>query len=114
LAGARKDRKHTVGEIANRLGVSVVTLEGWESGACDPRANRLAQLAGILGVSVFWLLTGEGEWEWREDERSEPIDGLEGQVTRAEILVTEISSLLVEIRAQTRRLQREIDDDGDW
>ena len=27
----------------------------------EPRANRLSTLAGVLGVSMMWLINGEGE-----------------------------------------------------
>lgn len=37
------------------------TLQRWEDDAADPRANRLQMLAGMLGVSLMWLLTGAGE-----------------------------------------------------
>ena len=47
--------------LAERLGVAADTLASWEADSDEPRANRLQMVAGMLGVSLTWLLTGEGE-----------------------------------------------------
>jgi transcriptional regulator with XRE-family HTH domain len=51
------EQKH----LAKRLGVKLKTVQGWEDDISEPRANKLQMLAGILNVSLIWLLTGEGE-----------------------------------------------------
>jgi transcriptional regulator with XRE-family HTH domain len=61
LAGARELAAMTQAELAKRLGVKEKTMADWEDDVCDPRANRLAMLAGLLNVSLQWLLTGEGD-----------------------------------------------------
>lgn len=48
-------------ELAQRLGVRHRTLAGWEEDAAEPRSNRLQMLAGVLGVSLVWLMTGRGD-----------------------------------------------------
>lgn len=57
--------RETVGlsqdELAKRLGVKSKTARAWEEDLAEPRANKLQMLAGILNVSVMWLLTGEGD-----------------------------------------------------
>ncbi|MCT4557582.1 MAG: helix-turn-helix domain-containing protein [Pelagimonas sp.] len=47
--------------LAKRLGVKLKTLQNWEEDLSEPRANRLQMIAGILNVSMVWLITGEGE-----------------------------------------------------
>lgn len=47
--------------LAKRLGVKVKTVAAWENDLSEPRANRLQTMAGLLNVSLMWLLTGEGE-----------------------------------------------------
>lgn len=47
-------------EAAERLGVLPASWNTWECDRDVPRANRLAMMAGILGVSPSWLLTGRG------------------------------------------------------
>ncbi len=61
LAGARELAGMTQAELARRLGVKKKTLDDWEHDLRDPRAMRLSMLAGLLNVSLLWLLTGEGD-----------------------------------------------------
>lgn len=61
LAGAREGAGMTQEDLARRLGVRLTTLQNWEDDQSEPRANRLQMLAGMLNVSIRWLLTGEGE-----------------------------------------------------
>lgn len=44
--------------MANNLGVKLATIDKWESGKMDPRANRLQMLASLLNVPLLWLLGG--------------------------------------------------------
>ena len=43
-----------------QLGVREETVEAWESGSQAPRSNKLAAIAGVLGVSLSWLMIGRG------------------------------------------------------
>lgn len=61
LEGAREASGMTQEALARRLGVRLTTLQAWENDAAAPRANRLQMLAGMLNVSLMWLLTGEGD-----------------------------------------------------
>lgn len=61
LAAAREALGLSQEALAQRLGVGLETLDAWEADAAEPRANRLQMLAGVLNVSVMWLLTGEGQ-----------------------------------------------------
>ncbi|MBC7158024.1 MAG: helix-turn-helix domain-containing protein [Rhodobacteraceae bacterium] len=61
LSGAREAAGMSQADLARRLGVRLRTVEGWEADTIEPRANRLQMLAGLLNVSIRWLLTGEGD-----------------------------------------------------
>ena len=61
LAGARESGGLTQNQLAKNLGVKLTTLKNWEHDVSEPRANKLSMLAGLLNVSVMWLLNGEGE-----------------------------------------------------
>ena len=61
LAGAREQASMGQADLAKRLGVKLSTLKSWEDDLSEPRANKLQMLAGILNVSLSWLLTGEGD-----------------------------------------------------
>jgi transcriptional regulator with XRE-family HTH domain len=36
-------------------------VRDWENDISEPRANKLQMVAGVLNVSLTWLLAGEGE-----------------------------------------------------
>lgn len=61
LADARAAMGLGQDELAHRIGVRAKTLRGWEEDKAEPRANRLQMLAGVLNVSISWLLTGQGD-----------------------------------------------------
>ncbi len=71
-------------DLAARLGVKDKTIKAWENDTAEPRANKLQMLAGVLNVSMRWLLTGEG------DGVSSPEDQVE--------LSADVSALLAEMR----------------
>lgn len=59
LATAREAAGLNQSQLARRLGVKLATLRGWENDVSEPRANRVQMLAGMLNVSLAWLLTGD-------------------------------------------------------
>jgi len=61
LSAARESAGLNQSALASKLGVRLKTLRGWENDLAEPRANRLQMLAAMLGVSLRWLLTGEGD-----------------------------------------------------
>ncbi len=61
LAGAREAQGMSQVGLARALGVRIETLRNWEDDRSEPRANRLQMVSGVLGVSIRWLLTGEGD-----------------------------------------------------
>ena len=61
LAAAREQAAMSQSDMAKRLGVKVSTLRKWEQDLSEPRANRLSMMAGLLNVSIMWLLNAEGE-----------------------------------------------------
>ncbi|MFP5510331.1 MAG: multiprotein-bridging factor 1 family protein [Alphaproteobacteria bacterium] len=84
VAAAREAAGMTQKQMARRLGVKNATVRDWEDDLSEPRANKLSMMAGLLGVSIVWLLTGEG------DGVAAPVD--EGPIS------PDINALLVEIR----------------
>jgi len=61
LAAAREAADLSQKNLAKRLGVKAKTMAAWENDISEPRANRLQMLAGLLNVSLMWLLNGEGD-----------------------------------------------------
>jgi transcriptional regulator with XRE-family HTH domain len=97
LAVAREQAGLTQGDLAKRLGVKTVTLEAWEQDLKEPRANRLQMLAGMLNISLSWLLTGQGEG---------PDGPMEDEPLEADInlLLPEMRGLRSEITQSAERL----------
>ena len=60
LAAAREKTGMDQKDLAKRLGIKLSTLKSWEEDWAEPRANKLQMAAGLLNVSIRWLLTGEG------------------------------------------------------
>jgi len=61
LAAARDAIGLSQTELAKRIGVKLKTLQAWEDDLSEPRANKLSMVAGVLNVSLIWLLNGEGQ-----------------------------------------------------
>jgi HTH-type transcriptional regulator, cell division transcriptional repressor len=61
ITWAREASGLTASDMARRLGVRLTTVQTWEADRAEPRANRLQMMAGMLNVSLRWLLTGEGD-----------------------------------------------------
>ena len=95
LAGAREQSGMSPADLAKRLGVKLATLKSWEDDFNEPRANKLQMLAGILNVSLSWILTGEGEGI------EAPDDVLDGP--------SDVQDLLLEIRDIRTQLARSSD-----
>jgi HTH-type transcriptional regulator, cell division transcriptional repressor len=61
IAEAREVAGMTRRELSEHLGVRAATVARWETGRSHPRPNRMATIAGLLGVSLSWLLMGHGQ-----------------------------------------------------
>ena len=106
LAGAREAAGLTQEELATRLGVRHETLAGWEDDVADPRANRLQMVAGMLNVSLMWLLTGEGEGL---DGPVEPMAEQARETVRETVTeIRAIRSVIEELDARLGRLERKL------
>lgn len=61
ITASRQAQKMSKAELARRVGISHASVSKWESGLNQPKGRYLNDLAAALGVTVDWLLTGEGE-----------------------------------------------------
>lgn len=95
VAAARDATSMTQQQLAKRLGIKLVTLKAWEGDLSEPRANRLSMLAGLLNVSITWLINGEGE-------------GVDSPEVAPEIS-QEMSDLLLEMRTLKSTLKESSD-----
>jgi transcriptional regulator with XRE-family HTH domain len=98
VAAAREAAGMTQAQLARRLGVKKITLTGWEQDLSEPRANKLTMMAGLLNVSMGWLLTGEGEG----------MDAPAGEQVPQDLaaILTELRQLREEMRGNVERAAR--------
>ncbi|WP_323888152.1 LexA family protein [Aeromonas caviae] len=61
ITASRQAQKMSKAELARRVGISHASVSKWESGLNQPKGRYLNDLAAALGVTVDWLLTGDGE-----------------------------------------------------
>ncbi len=59
IAAARNAKGLTVHALSEKLGVNDGVIEAWETDEREPRSNRIQMLAGLLNVSIMWLITGD-------------------------------------------------------
>lgn len=97
IAAAREQAGMDQRALAKRLGIKLKTLQDWEYDLSEPRANKLSMMAGLLSISLTWLLTGEGEGV------TEPVDD---PAISADIaaLLTEVREIKVQISSSADRL----------
>lgn len=96
VAAAREAAGMTQKQLAKRLGVKLPTVRGWEEDLSEPRANKLSMMAGLLNVSIVWLLTGEGEGGLSHPEEEEELS-------------PDINALLVELRDVKTQINTSVD-----
>ncbi|MEO5619690.1 MAG: helix-turn-helix domain-containing protein [Cypionkella sp.] len=91
--------------LAERLGVRDTTVAAWEADEWEPRGNRLQMLAGMLNVSLMWLMTGRGAGLGGPiDEAALPLGA---RLALAEI--AELREQLAETTAKLRRAEEKLD-----
>jgi transcriptional regulator with XRE-family HTH domain len=98
MTAAREAAGMTQEALAKRLGVKKSTLRNWENDVAEPRANRLSMLAGLLNVSMMWLINGEGEG----------IDGPEVETVPSDLteIILEIREMKSELHYKAEQLAR--------
>ncbi|MEG3641274.1 helix-turn-helix domain-containing protein [Magnetococcus sp. PR-3] len=58
--------------IAHELGIKPAAVSQWKTGGNGPKFTHLCQLAKILGVSLDWLVCGQGEMGHEPEGRYRP------------------------------------------
>lgn len=109
LAAARGAAGMTQGQFARRLGVKLSTVKGWEDDLSEPRANKLQMMAGLLNVSVGWLLIGEGEGV-EEAPEEETVPGLDAILVEMRDLRTDLKLKLDQMARLEKKLRLKLKD----
>ncbi|WP_349291197.1 helix-turn-helix transcriptional regulator [Loktanella sp. SALINAS62] len=107
LTAARDAAGMTGEDLAKKLGVKTSTLAAWEEDLKEPRANRLQMLAGMLNVSLRWLLSGEGEGVSAPEEGSElpaEVGTLLSQMRELRVSMARDAETLARLEKRLRRV----------
>ena len=56
ISGIIEDGNISIKELSERTGVTRQQIARWKKGTSEPRANNLAQLCTIYGVSADYIL----------------------------------------------------------
>lgn len=104
LAGAREAAGLTQEAVARNLGVRIRTYRAWEDDLSEPRGNRLQMLAGMLNVSIRWLLTGEGDGLQAPSSKGALSDAARAALADLARIRSQVVSLTQEMGRMERRL----------
>jgi transcriptional regulator with XRE-family HTH domain len=107
IGQARTAQGMSLRQLATRVGVKPATVENWERGRSEPRANKLLMLAGILNVPVLRLLDNENESADTSvgSEGAGDLQRVHQKLERAMALQAELSALLSEATIELATLQ---------
>ncbi|GAB5461305.1 helix-turn-helix domain-containing protein [Hoeflea alexandrii] len=109
ITRARDLASLTLEEAASRIGVTDETLSEWESDRSEPRANKIMTLAGVLGVSPAWLISGAGEAP-QSPGISVAVDEMSGEINRLRELAAQISTCIETLESRLVTLTRAAND----
>lgn len=104
LSAARDSAGLSLADVANRIGVRKESLLSWEADRAEPRSAKLVDLAGILGVSPMWLMTGLGSGPLEENSDL-PLEALRVQLQRLTAAHQECGRLISDISRQIDRYE---------
>ncbi len=101
----------SIQDLADRVGVTRKSLENWENDRSEPRGVKVMKLAGVLQVSMIWLLTGESPPSSDREPAVLETARIMQKLDRAAALQRELAALLIEVSADVSRLQRELEEE---
>jgi len=91
----------SVKDVAWRLGVKMATLNAWERDRSEPAAHRLLNLAGLLNVSLSWILYGVGS---APNDSPAPREAATAQIDRLRALHAETGQIIAKLQSDLERL----------
>ena len=109
VAAGREALGYSEAELARKLGVKLKTVQAWEDDFNEPRANKLQMLAGVLNVSLMWLLNGEGEGLSEPDEAVGPgeLSEILSEIRQLKGTLTQTADRLGGLEKRLRKTLRE-------
>ncbi|WP_420547956.1 helix-turn-helix domain-containing protein [Curvivirga sp.] len=109
---ARTAKGYSRVQLARRLSIKSATLGNWENDLSEPRANKLSMLAGVLGVTIYWLMTGKGD-DTPTEEQLLGTATLQQKLDAAKGVSHRLSVILADLEGDIARLQRRLDEENE-
>ncbi|WP_417418685.1 helix-turn-helix domain-containing protein [Hoeflea sp.] len=109
ITRARDLASLTLEDAASHIGVTDETLAEWESDRSEPRANKIMTLAGVLGVSPAWLISGAGDAP-QAPGMSIAVDEMSGEINRLRELALQITASVEILESRLVTLTRVAND----
>lgn len=106
VVAARDAKALTQKDLARQLGVKLKTVQAWEDDRTEPRANKVQMMSGVLGVSLTWLLNGDGDGVPEPVETTELSPDLSTALGEIRNLKLELSQSVRQLSAIEKRLRR--------
>lgn len=106
LEAAREAKGLTAAGLAEKLGVKEKTVLKWENDGDAPRANRIQMLAGLLNVSIVWLISGESNGTSHVEDSYDRPTGLNDALGELSMLKTALSTAIERIERLEERLKQ--------
>lgn len=105
ISRAREASGLSTKDVAWRLGVETASVKGWESDRAQPGSHRLATLAGLLQVSLSWILHGVGIGPSEDDDAPDRAgEEVAAQLARLRLLHVETGVLIEQLRGEVDRM----------
>ena len=101
ISRARNARGLSVKDVAWRLGVKMATVNAWERDRSEPAAHRLTNLAGLLNVSLSWILYGVGS---APNDSAPDREAASIQIERLRTLHAETGLIIEKLQSDLERL----------
>ena len=105
LNAARETKGLTVNSLAEKIGTDIATIETWIDDTDAPRANQIQMLAGMLNVSIIWLISGEDNGTSHIADSYERPTGINDALGEIAQLKATLSGALEKLEALEQRLK---------
>lgn len=73
-------QRGTQREVSKLLEVALSTLGSWIAGKTEPSSTEAGKLAAVTGVSVSWLITGQGPMKAQATRAESPQSGTDTEL----------------------------------
>jgi transcriptional regulator with XRE-family HTH domain len=106
LTAAREAKGLNSEGLAEKIGVETTTVQSWEADDDAPRANRIQMLAGMLNVSIIWLISGESNGSSHVADTYERPTGINDALGEILQLKATLSGAIEKLEQLEQRLQQ--------